>query len=147
MRGFAVFFFPVYSSNTVSLLGKATQKYPLSGIKLYERKTVMSKKSSAEANRFTFLPGVTPEEREKQMIALAVDLVERQLRDGTAAPSVINHYLKLGSTLANLERAKLENDTALAAAKAEQIREQKHSDELYANALEALKIYKGLEDG
>ena len=39
----------------------------------------------------------SPEARENQMIALAIDLAEKQLREGTAASSVITHYLKLGS--------------------------------------------------
>ena len=43
-------------------------------------------------------PALTPEARENQMIALAVDLAEQQLRDGTASSQVITHYLKLGST-------------------------------------------------
>ena len=39
-------------------------------------------------------PAITPEARENQMIALAVDLAERQLLEGTASSQVITHYLK-----------------------------------------------------
>ena len=40
---------------------------------------------------------LTPEDRESQLIAAAVNLAEKQLRDGTASPSVITHYLRLAS--------------------------------------------------
>ena len=38
-----------------------------------------------------------PDAREQQMIALAVDLAEKQLREGTASSQVITHFLKLGT--------------------------------------------------
>ena len=53
-------------------------------------------------------PALTPEARENQMIALAVDCAEQQLRDGTASSQVIVHYLKLGSSKERLEKEKLE---------------------------------------
>jgi hypothetical protein len=43
------------------------------------------------------------EARENQMIALAVDLAEKQLMEGTASSQVITHYLKLGSTKERLQ--------------------------------------------
>ena len=43
-------------------------------------------------------PALTPEARENQLVSLAVDLAEKQLREGTASSQVITHYLKLGST-------------------------------------------------
>ena len=48
-------------------------------------------------------PALSPEARENQMIALAVDLAEQQLIDGTASAQVITHFLKLGTTKAELE--------------------------------------------
>ena len=53
-------------------------------------------------------PATTPEARENQMIALAVDLAERQLLEGTASSQVITHYLKLGSTKERIEKEILE---------------------------------------
>ena len=49
-------------------------------------------------------PALTPEARENQLISLATDLAEKQLREGTASSQIIAHYLKLGST-----REKLRN--------------------------------------
>ena len=43
-------------------------------------------------------PPLTEEAQEKHMIALAMDLAEKQLREGTASSQVITHYLKLAST-------------------------------------------------
>lgn len=88
-------------------------------------------------------PALTPEAREGQLISLAVDLAEQQLRDGTASAQVITHYLKLGSTRERLERELLETQNRLAAAKAEAIASQEHIEELYTNAMEAMRRYSG----
>ena len=41
-------------------------------------------------------PALTPEAREKQLVALAVDLVEKRLREGTASSQEVTHILKPG---------------------------------------------------
>lgn len=51
---------------------------------------------------------LTPEAREKQLIALAIDVAEEQMRNGTASSQVISHFLKLGSTRAQIEKELLE---------------------------------------
>ena len=58
-------------------------------------------------------PALSPEARENQMIALAVDLAEQQLIDGTASAQVITHFLKLGTTKAELEKEKIRKETEL----------------------------------
>lgn len=83
----------------------------------------------------------TLEGRENQLISLAVDLAEKKLRDGTASAQVITHYLKLGSTMARLEKQKLEHETQLLAAKKNSIESNKRMDELYADAISAMKRY------
>lgn len=88
-------------------------------------------------------PALTPEGRENQLISLAVDLAEQQLRDGTASSQVITHYLKLGSTKERLEKEKLEEENKLLKAKTEAIKSQKHVEELYAEALDAMRDYSG----
>ena len=65
-------------------------------------------KTNASSSSRKGRPALTPEARENQMIALAVDLAEQQLLDGTATSQVITHYLKLGSTKERLEKEKLE---------------------------------------
>lgn len=88
-------------------------------------------------------PARTPEERENQMISLAVDLAEQQLRDGTASSQVITHYLKLGSTKERLEREILGEQKKLYAAKTEQLQSAKRLEEVYAKAVHAMQVYKG----
>lgn len=84
-----------------------------------------------------------PDARNDQLIALATDLAEQQLRAGTASSQVITHYLKLGSPTARLEKQKLEQEVKLAAAKTEALQSAKRIEELYGKALAAMKIYGG----
>ncbi|WP_290432953.1 hypothetical protein [uncultured Parasutterella sp.] len=88
----------------------------------------------------------TPEAREQQLIALAVDLVEKQLIEGTASSQVISHFLKLGSIRAQIEKELLEKKRDLAAAKAESIKSGARMEELYLNAVNAMKSYSGQEE-
>ena len=88
-------------------------------------------------------PALTPEARENQLVSLAVDLAEQQLRDGTASSQVITHYLKLGSTKERLEKEKLEEENKLLKAKTESIQSQKRVEELYLEALNAMRNYAG----
>lgn len=77
------------------------------------------------------------------MISYAVDLAEKQLREGTASSQVITHYLKLGSTKERLEKEILEKQKELITAKTESIKSGKKVEELYLNALNAMKSYSG----
>lgn len=86
-------------------------------------------------------PARTPEGRENQMIALAEQLAEEQLRNGTASSQVITHYLKLGTTLAKLEKASLEEEIKLKKAKTDAIESGKQIEELYAEAIKAMRSY------
>ena len=86
-------------------------------------------------------PATTPEARENQLIALAVDLAEKQMREGTASAQVITHYLKLGSTKEKLEKEILERQKDLIEAKTESLKSAQRIEELYANALEAMRSY------
>ena len=91
-------------------------------------------------------PATTPEARENQLIALAVDLAEKQLIEGTASSQVITHYLKLGSTKEKIEREILEKQKALIEAKTENLQSAKRIEELYTNAINAMKNYSGQND-
>ena len=69
-------------------------------------------------------PALTPESREAQLICMATDLAEQQLRDGTASSQVITHYLKLGTTKERLEREILAENKKLLAAKTEALQSE-----------------------
>lgn len=91
-------------------------------------------------------PAISPEARENQLISLAVDLAEQQLRDGTASSQVITHYLKLGTTRERLEKEKLEEENKLLKAKTENLQSQKRVEDLYTKALNAMCKYAGQGD-
>ena len=88
-------------------------------------------------------PALDPEARENQFISLAVDLAEQQLRDGTASSQVITHYLKLGSTKEKIEKEILEKQKELITAKTETLKSAQRIEELYTNALSAMRDYSG----
>jgi len=88
-------------------------------------------------------PAKTPEAREQQLTSLAFDLAEKQLRDGSASAQVISHYLKLGTEREKLERKRLSIENELAQAKIEMMASQKNVEELYKNALNAMRSYQG----
>ena len=104
-------------------------------------KTVASSESSRKIR-----PALSPEARENQMISLAVDLAERQLVEGTASSQVITHYLKLGSTKERIEKEILEKQKELIEAKTQTLQSAQRVEELYSNALNAMKKYSG-QDG
>lgn len=90
-----------------------------------------------------FRPATTPEGRENQLISLAADLAEKQLREGTASSQVITHFLKMASGRESLERAKIERENLLLSAKVDELSSRKNTEELYAKALKAMKQYSG----
>ena len=89
---------------------------------------------------------LTPEARENQLIALAYDLVEQRLRDGTATSQETTHFLKMGSTKERLEKQILEEEKKLKQAKTEAIERDKRIEALYAEAIAAVKRYRGYEE-
>lgn len=86
-------------------------------------------------------PATDPENREKQMIDLAINLAEKQLLDGTASPSTINHFLKLGTTREKMEKEILMKQAVLLEAKSGQITSSKEAKELTEQAIAAMKNY------
>jgi hypothetical protein len=88
-------------------------------------------------------PATTPEGREAQLVAQAIDLAERQIQAGTASSQVITHFLKLGSTREQLEQERLEHENELTRVKIEAIESQKRVEELYLEALQAMRSYRG----
>lgn len=88
-------------------------------------------------------PALTPEARENQLISLAVDLAEKQLLEGTASSQVITHFLKLGTTKAELEKEKLRNETKLMQAKTENLESSKNIEAMYKEAIDSIRRYSG----
>ena len=92
-------------------------------------------------------PATTPEARENQMIALAVDLAEKQLMQGTASSQVVTHFLKLATCKETIEREILQEQKKLIIAKTEALESSKRIEDLYMKALGAMKSYSGSSGG
>lgn len=90
-------------------------------------------------------PATTEENRENQLVSLAIDLAEKQLSEGTASAQVITHYLKLGSTREKLEQERLYRENELLGARVDTLASAKKVEELYSAALDAMRSYAGRE--
>ena len=90
-------------------------------------------------------PATTPRARENQLISLAEQRAEEQLRAGTASSQVITHYLRLGAQREReeLERELLKQKIETEKAKVESYQSAKRVEELYANALNSMRRYRG----
>ena len=104
------------------------------------------KSTSSSSSSMKMRPAITPEAEENQLIALAYDRAKEQLLDGTASSQVITHFLKLGSTREKLERERLEEENKLLKAKTEQLKSQKRTEELFEEAIKAMRNYGGHGD-
>ena len=100
-------------------------------------------KTISEPKHFETCPAFTAEARQQQLIALATDLAEQQLLNGTASSQVIVHYLKLGTEKERRETERLEEEVKLLKAKTEALESSKRVEELYSAALKAMRTYSG----
>lgn len=92
-------------------------------------------------------PALTPQDRETKLVSLAENLAEQQMRDGTASAQVITHYLKLASSRERLEQERLAAEIELQKAKIEAIASHQRTEELYAEAIKAMRMYGGQSTG
>ena len=99
------------------------------------------KKSSEDQPKIR--PALTPEARESQLISLAVDLVEQRLLNGTASSQETTHFLKLASMKNRLEMQKLQEQNKFLQAKTEALQSTKRIEELYSEAISAMRSYSG----
>lgn len=91
-------------------------------------------------------PAESFEARENQLIALAMDRAEKQIRSGKVSSQVLTHFLRLGTEKAALENEKIKNENEMLKAKVETLRSQQRSEELYQQALNAMRSYAGIDD-
>lgn len=92
-------------------------------------------------------PAVSLEARESQLIALAYDVAEQRLRDGTATSQEVTHFLKLGSTKDRIEKEILERQKELITSKTEALQAQMRLESMFTEAMEAFKNYSGQSSG
>lgn len=103
----------------------------------------MAKTSKQVSRKKAAPPARSIEAREDQLISLAIDMAEEQLTNRTASPLVLSHYLKLATVRAQLEKEKLENENKLLQAKTDSLQSQKKMEEMYRDALNAMREYSG----
>jgi hypothetical protein len=72
-----------------------------------------------------------------------MDLAEEQIREGTASSQVITHFLKLGSTREQLEQQRLAHENELTRVRIEAMESAKRMEEMYAEAITAMRSYAG----
>lgn len=89
------------------------------------------------------IPATSPQARENELISLATDVAEQQLRDGTASAQVITHFLRLATVREELEREKLFNENRLLEIKTDTLESNKRMESVYEEALEAMRRYSG----
>jgi hypothetical protein len=79
------------------------------------------------------------------MVALAYDLVEKRMREGTATSQETTHFLKLGSSREQLEQQRLRHENQLTQVKIEAIERDKERDMNLLVVIDAMRSYSGLE--
>ena len=88
-------------------------------------------------------PAMTMEGRDDQLVNLAYSLAEQRLRDGTASNSLIEKVMQNGSRKAQLELEKLQRENELLVAKVKAIESAARIEELYSEAIRAMRVYDG----
>lgn len=83
------------------------------------------------------------EGREEDLIRAAYDEAERQIRAGTASPSIILHFVKQGSRREKLEQESIRGKMDLDRAKIRSIETDEKILEMYENAISAMASYRG----
>lgn len=87
-------------------------------------------------------PATSPQSQEQRCISLSYQLAEQMLEDGTAPPSIVTHFLKMGSSSQQIDTELKSNQAVLAKSKAESITAAESNKEVAEKAIEALKGYK-----
>lgn len=77
------------------------------------------------------------------MVNLAYSAVQKRIEDGTASAMELVHFLKIGTTEHELQMRLLEAENELRAAKKAELESRQNVEELYKNALAAMRSYRG----
>lgn len=91
-------------------------------------------------------PARTLEGREEDLIRVAYDEAERQIRSGKASTSLILHFVKQGSRRERLEQESIRGKMDLDKAKIRHIETDEKILELYEDAIKAMSSYRGQTD-
>ena len=102
-----------------------------------------TRKESNAPHKTRRAPATTPEAREQQLTMLAYDETERLIKAGEASSQLLTHFLKVGSTRERLEQRRIELEAELLTKKADAMDSAKRVEELYDEAIAAMRRYGG----
>ena len=91
-------------------------------------------------------PARTAEERQDQLINLAIDEAERQITKGIATSQIIAHYLKLATERERAEITRINGEIELQKAKIEAMAGQARQEQMFNDAVNAFRGYQGLDE-
>ena len=78
-----------------------------------------------------------------ELSSAAYDLAAEQIEMGTASSQVITHFLKAGSMRERLEQQRIAHENELLQVKRDAIEAQARIEELYVEAISAMRSYTG----
>ena len=112
------------------------------------RRCTIEQKKSAESQKAPerLRPGLTPEADENQLISLSIDAAKKMLIEGRAPTSIVLHYLKLATSKERLDRELKEKQKELMEAKRQALESQAKVEQLYVDAMKAMRKYGGQDD-
>ena len=112
------------------------------------RRCTIEQKKSAESQKAPerLRPGLTPEADENQLISLSIDAAKKMLVEGRAPTSIVLHYLKLATSKERLDRELKEKQKELMEAKRQALESQAKVEQLYVDAMKAMRKYGGQDD-
>lgn len=88
-------------------------------------------------------PAKTPEERESLLISKSLNLIERQIEEGTVSSAVLSIYARAGTERDRLEKERLRNENDVLRKKVETMEAAVDLKNLMEDALSAFKGYQG----
>lgn len=116
-------------------------------IKRKEVNTVAEvRRTEVKSTRIKPQSALSAEQRENQIISLAMDEAERRIRDGTASSQLLSIFIKAGSIKEKKELELLEYQKELAKAKTENLQAAQNMNELLVAAMKAFTVYSGETD-
>lgn len=104
-----------------------------------------AKKKSDDEDRTPRRPPTSRKAQQAYMENLAMQIAEKQMRDGDASSQVITHFLRSASTRGQIEELKLQHEIELMKAKKSQIESQEQLQKMFQEAIEKMGSYQ-MED-
>lgn len=104
----------------------------------------MAKKQTTSGKTHKQRPMLTPEGSLNRVVGKALALVEERIDAGTATSQETTTLIKYGSEKARLEQEKIRYEIEYIKAKSEALASAKRSEELFAEAIKAMRSYNGI---